>query len=496
MPLFVGGDAAVDDTASPPGECGRRQVHGQLGARLVASPERVEQVLGPSRGLGDDRPLVEREQAAVADDQAAADDDRLDVGGQGGVHQRRDRAVERLVVGAPQVHEHQVGQPTRLDGPRVQVRGAGAVAGRHLQHPARWEQRGISTRDLLQERRRLHHGEHVLVVVGRRAVGPQRDVDPGPQEPGHVRHPVGQVHVRDRAVHGVAPALGQDAGVLLCDRDAVGALEPLVHETEPVEVPDLARPEAGDGVGRALRVLGDVHVKARAVPGRNSVGLAKPVGGGVAGTRGTDTEAHPPVVRAVELREDPLGVGLHGLPLGQELRARIVSVEGLHVQTPEAGLADGARRPATRVEVVGERLEVHDRRDTTPDVLHAAQEREPVGILGGEVHVGRVRDPALPLADRQPVTQATKRGLEEVGVGVHEAGHHVAAGRVQHVVRRPVRGDQGLGRPDPGDPIAHDGDRLVDDPPVTIERDQPAATDQEAHGVSSRVIRRSSAGGG
>ena len=164
--------------------------------RLASSARRLPQRL-----------LVEREQRAIAHQPAAVAHDVDHVGRLRGVDDLRIDAVgvaaeRRHVVHGPEIDHDQVGAFAGFEraGQVIHVHRAGADPRGHRQRLPRRDRRGIAARALRQERGQARFLEHVEVVVGRRTVRADADVQPELQHARHRRDAGGELQVARRVV--------------------------------------------------------------------------------------------------------------------------------------------------------------------------------------------------------------------------------------------------------------------------------------------------------
>src|SRR3569832_1532213 len=136
-------------------------------------------LLLPRRGLRLERVFVERGERAVLEQVAARDPHVRDLVAASGVHQLRDRKIQRLRLDVAEAHRRDIRRLARREraGLIVDAQRLRAVERRHAQRGRGGQGAGVLRHGHGEQRGRAHLADQVEVVVARRAVGAERYID-------------------------------------------------------------------------------------------------------------------------------------------------------------------------------------------------------------------------------------------------------------------------------------------------------------------------------
>ena len=144
----------------------------------------LSQFVGPQLGFLNYISFIHGEEFFIPDHDLSADQHGLHVRGAGRIDQGCERVVDRPQVAGQGIDDGDVRQlaGTQAADAVRHAAGFGAFDGGHGEHVPGSQGHGIAGGDFLQQRRILHHLEHILGVVAGRTVAGQSDGDPGPAQ--------------------------------------------------------------------------------------------------------------------------------------------------------------------------------------------------------------------------------------------------------------------------------------------------------------------------
>jgi hypothetical protein len=416
---------------------------------------------------------------------AAVHHDRLDVTRLPLMDEGRRDAQPGRQVRALEIDHDQIGLPARLERAAVGDRhGAVPVRSGPAQRLLGRRPPAVVASHPFYEQPGADHLDHVLGhVVGAEGDGAAERLQIG--DPRAQPTPRGDRRVeRDRGT-------GAPEQPLLLRRHAAAVRrnQPVAEEPDIVEIlgrqPAAHRPDGGDLAPELVQV----HGSDAAQPVLQGAQLSKQRRRAHVGRPGGDTHRDAAVGGAV-----PSGVQLLD-PAHAALGEARVDLEAALIANAAPGLVPGPLAQEEPKSGIGDRrgiaLDVgavlEHRRSPAPQRLECRQPAHGHPLVGREVRRREWRQPAGEgrfVGRREVLVDPFGDDQGEMRVDVRKARHHELAASVDRLgVREP--GQDRVGRPDRGDPIALDRERgTVEDRVVGIDGDQRRVADHDRHSAS------------
>ena len=368
-----------------------------------------------------------------------------------GVDALRFAAEAGRVVGPRQVHQDQIGALARFQRPDevLHVQRARAQPGGHRHGLRRGQDGGIVAGVLRHQRRQPHLLEHVQVVVGRRAVGADADVNPGLEHVAHRRDPRSQLEVRGRVVNHAGVVALQDSDLAFVHMNAMRGHDLDVEDAVLFDVGDDRRAVFHPAVAHLQGGLGQVDLQGR-------IELSRQVRAGAQDLRGAGER------RMRRDRRHDQRMTLPGLQERAGHLQRLLERRGVRRGELEHGLAQHPAQPRLgrgAGHAVLEVVHVGETGDAGADHLGAGQLGAQVHEFGGnELALHRHHIAEQPHVQAQVVSQAAQQGHRRVAVRVDQPRHQHLAAAVDDLGCRELAAQLRFG-PDRGDVIALHRDR-------------------------------------
>ena len=322
-------------------------------------------------------------------------------------------------AGAARVEHAQVGLHALCDKAAVVASLAQrAGAGCRAQDLLRGDGRGVQGGPAGAQGHDVHVLHHVVVVVGRAAVGAQRHVDPLVEHALDRREAAAQLHVGDGVRRDEDAAVPQDLEIGFFQPDAMRCSGGVLEYAQALEVLD-----GRHAVVALLAFLGFQLGLARMQMDAQAALLGQlrdiPHDDGVAGVFGVDVVVHQqtPVLASVEALDQlvvQLADGVFGIGLGLECQQ---AFGGIHLH---ARFGDCAET------VFGAVVHVGEAHGAVAQHLGACQHGAPVVVFGRHLRLEGPDAVVEPFLQGQRLAVAAQDGHGRMRVGVEEAGHEQA----------------------------------------------------------------------
>ena len=276
----------------------------------------------------------------------------------------------------------------------------------------------------MQQCRRLQHLHHVLTVVAPRAVAAQRHCDASSQHLWHARHARSQVHITDRAMNDNGLVFGDQVKLVIIQPNAVNELHLRPQHADfgqPLDMSIASRLQIHLHFGLGF---GHVNVRPRTPLLRDVVGVAHGLVGTAPGDERPKLHANAALFLYLPSLAQPRRLA-HNLLLRFHKRWMVAYICPAPRQQKAQSRFVGRAADAIIVAWLGvDILMVDHGGRATANILDHAHHGRYIRFLFGQRLRHRPDGRFEPIEQRFVIGQPANKGLEEVRVRVHHAGHY------------------------------------------------------------------------